>query len=159
METVSTLGASTNIQDAATLMTKNNLGSVLVADGDTVIGVFTEHDLLARVIGARLDPCRLTLGEVCTRNLISIPHDSTCQSAIRLMQTNKCRRLLVYRQNDLYGLLNISTVAHALAENQSLKNVAVNLVGGITLTVVLAVIVMLIAILPNMLDIASQAMH
>ena len=124
-----------------------------------MIGLFTERDLLTRVIGAGKEPREYTLRDVCTRNLISVSHNSTCQDAIRLMQTHNCRRLLVYRQDSLHGLVNISNVAHALAEHRRFKNLAVNLVGGLTLTVVLAVIVMLIAILPDMLDIAEQTME
>ncbi len=75
------------------------------------------------------------------------------------MQANKCRRLLVFRQDSLYGLINIANVAHALAEHRREKNIAVNLVGGLTLTIVIAVIAMLIAILPDMLQIAEQAME
>jgi signal-transduction protein with cAMP-binding, CBS, and nucleotidyltransferase domain len=153
------MDAATKIQQAASFMAHNNLGSILITEQDKVIGLFTERDLLTRVVGANMNPNQHTLGEVCTRNLISIPHNSTCQNAIRLMQANNCRRLLVYRHDSLHGLVNIATVAHALAEHRGLKNIAVNLVGGITLTVVIAVIVMLIAIFPDMLNMAEQAMH
>ena len=131
-ETVPSLDVSTDIQETARFMSRNNLGSVLATDSGTVVGLFTERDLLTRVVGAEKDPREQTLGDVCTRSLISIPHDSTCQDAIRLMQTNNCRRLLVYRKDSLYGLINISNVAHALAENRKVTNIAVNLVGGLT---------------------------
>ena len=158
-ENISSLDVAADVQQAARFMTKNNLGSILVTDSGRVVGLFTERDLLTRVVGAGKDPSEQTLGDVCTRNLISIPHTSTCQEAIRLMQANKCRRLLVYRQDSLYGLINIANVAHALAEHRREKNIAVNLVGGLTLTIVIAVIAMLIAILPDMLQIAEQAME
>lgn len=158
-ETVSSLDAATDIQDAASFMARNDLGSILVTDSGKVVGLFTERDLLTRVIGAKKDPHEHTLGDVCTRNLISIPHDSTCRDAIQLMRSNNCRRLLVYHQDSLHGLVNISTVAHALTEQRGLKNMAVNLVGGLTLFIALAVIVMLIAILPDMLDMAKHAMQ
>lgn len=157
-ESVSCLEAETSIQEAACFMADNNLGSVLVTESGKVIGLFTEHDLLARVIGRKQDPRSMTLGEACTRNLISISHDSSCESAIRLMRTNHCRRLLVYHKDSLHGLVGITEVAHAIAEHRGRKNTAVNLVGGITLTAVVMVIAMLIAILPRMLELANQAM-
>ena len=158
-EAVSSLDAATEVQTAASFMARNNLGSILVTDAGKVVGMFTEHDLLTRVVGADKDPREHALGDVCSRNLISIPHDSTCRNAIQLMRANNCRRLLVYHRNSLYGLVNISTVAHALAEQRGLKDIAVNLVGGLTLTVALAVIAMLIAMLPDMLHMAEQAMR
>jgi len=156
---LSSLDATTDINQVAGFMTRNNLGSVLATDSGKVVGLFTERDLLTRVVGAEKDPREIRLGDVCTRNLISIPHTSACQDAIRLMQANNCRRLLVYRQDSLHGLINISDVAQALAENRRFKNLTVNLVGGLTLTIVLAVIAMLIAILPDMLQIAEHAMQ
>ena len=158
-ETVASLDAASNIQEAAWFMAKHDLGSILVSEAGKIVGLFTERDLLTRVIGARKDPRDHTLGEMCTRNLISISHDSSCQDAIRLMQVNNCRRLLVYRQDSLQGVINISSMAQKLAEHRKLKNTAINLIGGLTLTVVLAVIAMLIAILPDMLNMAQQAMR
>jgi CBS domain-containing protein len=140
-------------------MAEHGLGSVLVTDSGKVIGLFTEHDLLTRVVGAGKQPQTVNLGETCSRNLISIPHDSSCKAAIHLMRHNNCRRLLVYHHDNLRGLISISTVAHAMTENQGLKNMLVNLVGGLTLAVVLLVIVMLITVLPDMLQVAENAMR
>jgi hypothetical protein len=75
------------------------------------------------------------------------------------MQINRCRRLLVYQNDKLRGLISISTVAHAMTEHQGLKNMLVNLVGGLTLAVVLLVIVMLITVLPDMLQVAEDVMR
>jgi CBS domain-containing protein len=160
-EAVTSLEANTNIQQATAYMAKHGLGSLLVTDSETdkVIGLFTEHDLLTRVIGAGKQPQATSLGEVCSRNLISIPHDSTCKAAIQLMRRNNCRRLLVYHHDNLRGLIGISTIAHAMTEHQGFKNMLVNLVGGLTLAVVLAVIVMLIIVLPDMLQVAEHVMR
>lgn len=158
-ETLATLDAATTIQQAASYMSENDLGSVLVTDTGKVVGLFTERDLLTRVVGLEKNPRAVTLADVCTRNLISIPHDSTCKDAIRLMRTNQCRRLLVYHHNNLRGLISITTVAHAMADQQGLKNMLINLVGGLTLAVALLVIVMLIAVFPSMMHIAEQAMQ
>ena len=159
IQTVSSLDSATHISEAANYMANNDLGSILVTEAGKVIGLFTERDLLTRVVGVEKDPREHTLGEVCSRSLISISHDSNCQNALRLMQKNNCRRLLVYQSDNLRGLVNISDIAHALAEQRRLKNTAVNLVGGLTLTVVVAVIAMLIAILPDMLILAGDAMQ
>ncbi|MCU7813276.1 MAG: CBS domain-containing protein, partial [Candidatus Thiodiazotropha sp. (ex Notomyrtea botanica)] len=138
---------------------QRDLGSLVVTEGERVIGLFTERDLLKRVVGAGEDPDALKLGEVCTRNLISVSHDSSCAYAIKLMQTNRCRRLLVYRNDSFQGLLNLPDVANALAHKNAGKNLLVNLVGGITLIVVLAVIGMLISHIPDMLQLADRTMN
>ena len=154
-ESVSSLDSNTDVRTATRYMAENNLGSLVVTDNEQVAGLFTERDLLMRVIGADKDPGALKLIDVCTRNLISVPYDSSCADAIKLMRANKCRRLLIYRENKLQGLVNISDVAHALADHSWGKNMLVNLVGGITLTVILVVIGMLISHIPDMLQLAG----
>ena len=121
-EAVTSLEANTNIQQATAYMAKHGLGSLLVTDSETdkVIGLFTEHDLLTRVIGAGKQPQATSLGEVCSRNLISISHDSSCAHAVGLMRANRCRRLLVYRNDHFQGLVNMQDLAHALAD-QTMK--------------------------------------
>lgn len=157
-ETVSSLESDTDVQSAAAYMAEQDLGSLVVTQAGRVIGLFTERDLLTRVVGAGKDPSALKLGEVCTRNLISVSHDSSCAYAIKLMRTNHCRRLLVYRKDNLQGLVNMQDLAHALADHGAGKNLLVNLVGGITLAVVLAVIGMLISHIPDMMQLADRTM-
>jgi CBS domain-containing protein len=53
-------------------MADRDLGSVLVASNGKVIGVFTEKDLVKRVIAPGKDPKTLTLSDVCSRSLISV---------------------------------------------------------------------------------------
>jgi signal-transduction protein with cAMP-binding, CBS, and nucleotidyltransferase domain len=158
-ESVASLPAETDVQSAAVYMAKNDLGSLVVTESDRVTGLFTERDLLTRVVGAGKDTAALKLGDVCTRNLISVSHDSSCSYAIKLMRTNRCRRLLVYRKDQLQGLVNLQDVANALADHSGGKNLLINLVGGITLAVVLAVIGMLISHIPDMLALADQTMN
>jgi CBS domain-containing protein len=74
------------------------------------------------------------------------------------MRRNRCRRLLVYRNDNLQGVINMPDVANALAEYSSGKNLLVNLVGGITLVVVLAVIGMLISYIPDMMQLAGRTL-
>jgi CBS domain-containing protein len=158
-EAVVSLDGETDIQTAAAKMAEWGRGSVVVTQDDQVIGLFTERDLLTRVVGAGKQADALKLSDVCTRNLISVSHDSSCDYAIKLMRTNRCRRLLVYRNDNLQGMVTLSKLAHAMTDQRGGKNMLVNLVGGITLIVVLAVIGMLIFHIPDMLQLADQTMN
>jgi hypothetical protein len=75
------------------------------------------------------------------------------------MRANHCRRLLIYKKDHLQGLVNITNVAHALADHNSAKNRLVNFVGGITLVVVLVIIGVLISHIPDMLQLADHIMN
>ena len=158
-QSVASLPGETDVQTAAAFMADNDLSSIVVTDSGQVIGLFTERDLLTRVVGAGKEASAQKLRDVCTRNLISVSHDSSCTYAIKLMRTNRCRRLLVYRHDRLEGLVNLQDVANALADHSAGSNLLVNLVGGITLLVVLAVIGMLISHIPDIMTLANQSMN
>jgi signal-transduction protein with cAMP-binding, CBS, and nucleotidyltransferase domain len=153
-----TLEDSISVQDAAAFMARRDLGSVLVSSDGRVIGLFTEKDMIKRVIGPGNNPKTLTLGEVCTRNLISIHEDASCETAVKTMRSNRCRRLLVYRGDTLRGLVTLPKIAQAMAEKHGRKNTLLNIVGGITLMATLAVIGLWIYQFPEMLRIASAVM-
>ncbi|MEW8508233.1 MAG: CBS domain-containing protein [Candidatus Thiodiazotropha sp.] len=157
-ESVVSLDSATDVQTAAAFMTDRKVGSLVVTENQQVVGLFTEHDLLTRVVGAGKAPDALKLRDVCTRNLISVSSDSSCAYAIKQMRRNRCRRLLVYRNDKLQGIVSMPDVAHALADHGSAKNILVNLVGGITLMVVLAVIGMLLSHIPDMMQLADRTL-
>lgn len=154
-ETVVTMEETETVQRGVTRMAAENAGSLVVTAAGEVVGLFTEHDLISRVVGAGLNPKDLKLADVCTRNLFSIASDSRCQDAIRKMQNNGCRRLVVYRGSRFLGLVNLPDVANALAEKSSRSNFLINFVSGITLVAAIAMIALLLYNLPNMLQLAG----
>ncbi len=156
IEKAASLDEQCSVQEAAEIMSRENVGSLVVTRGGRVCGLFTERDLLRRVVGEDRDPKQLPLSEVCTRNLIAIDHDSTCEQAIRLMHSNLCRRLVVNRGEHFYGMLNLSDVASAMAERGGKKDLVVNLFGAITVAVAICVIVLLILQLPAMLELVER---
>src|SRR3546814_17575201 len=62
------LPASTTIRDAAKNMVERHIGAVLIGEGNRLQGIFTERDLLIRVIARGLDPDATQLKEVMTRS-------------------------------------------------------------------------------------------
>ena len=154
-EVAVTLDEHASVQRAAELMAERDLGSLVITRDGRVSGLFTESDLLRRVVGVERDPAAVTVGEVCTRNLVSVPYDSECLRAIAKMQAHRCRRLLVFRGERLLGLVHITDLAHAMADKGRRKDLLVNVVGTVTLAVAIGVIVMLVYELPDMLRLAE----
>lgn len=155
-EAVASLEESASVRQAAELMAQRNVGSLVVTRDGQVVGLFTERDLLRRVVGAGREPGALLLGEVCTRDLVSASHDSTCRSAVEKMHANLCRRLLVFRGHRFVGLVSLTDVAHAMAHKAGRKDLLVNTLGAITLAVIVGVIAMLLLQLPEMLQFAGR---
>lgn len=157
-EGAAVLGEDTSVAEVARVMAERNLGSLVLTRDGRVVGVFTESDLLRRVIGAGLDPATLAVGEVCTRNLVSVPYDCDCLRALAKMQTHQCRRLLVFRGDHLLGVVHITDLAHALADCSRRKDFLVNALGGLTLILALGVIGILVYVFPEMLRLAGIAL-
>ncbi len=155
---IQSLEQGIDIQRAAEFMSKHDLGSVVVTHEGRVVGLFTEKDLIRRVVGAGREPRNVTLGEVCSRNLISINDDASCETAIKSMRANRCRRLLMYRGDTFLGIVTLQSVAQELADNRSRQNSVVNVVGGVTLVAALALIALWLYQLPDMARLAMQVM-
>jgi len=155
---IETLEENISVQQAAAFMAERDLESVVVTRKGRVVGLFTEKDLVRRVIGPGGNPGSVTLGEVCTRRLISLHEDDSCESAIKTMRSNQCRRLLVYRGETLKGLVTMPAIAEALANNSTRSNVLLNAVGATTLLVTISVLVLGLYQLPDMARIAMAVM-
>lgn len=155
-ESVVTMDESASVQQAAELMSAQNTGSLVVTRENRVLGLFTERDLLRRVVSENRDPASTPLSEVCSCDLVSINHDSSCEDAIRKMRAHYCRRLVVYRGDRFAGMLSLPDVASALAEKGHGKDFLVNAFGAVTFAVAIGVIAMLIYQLPDVLQVAGR---
>lgn len=152
------LADDVDVQEAVAFMARQDLGYVVVTRSNQVIGLFTEKDLIKRVVGPGKNPKSVTLGEVCSRNLISVSDVASCENAIKTMRSNRCRRLLVYQKNRFLGLVTLPEIAQKLAEQRSRKNALVNVAGGVTLFFSLAVIGLWLYHLPDMARLAMTVM-
>lgn len=154
---IETLEDTVDVQEAAAFMADKNLESVLVTHSGHVVGVFTEKDLVQRVIGPGKNPKTLTLSEVCTRRLVSVHEDISCENAIKTMHSNQCRRLLVYRGDTLQGIVTLPGIAQAMASKERKSNAALNVLGGVTVLITFIVIGFALYQLPQMARIAVAA--
>ncbi len=110
-----TLPPSSTIRDAAIKMMEKNVGSVLITDGDTLLGIFTERDIVKCV--AEKTSMDEELEKVMTRDLITIAVDKPLSKAAYLMSENNIRHLpVVDKENKLMGILSARDIARFYAE-------------------------------------------
>jgi CBS domain-containing protein len=103
---------------AVRLMNERRIGSLLVMDGDLLVGIFTERDVLVRVVGAGRDPAEATVRDVMTTQLLTIEPDTTVEEAMRLMTERRCRHLPVLEDDQVVGLISIGDLTRWLVEDQ-----------------------------------------
>jgi signal-transduction protein with cAMP-binding, CBS, and nucleotidyltransferase domain len=150
------LDEGASVRDGARLMAERNVGSLVVNRQGQVAGLFTERDLV-QVIGRGRHPEDVPLGEVCSQTLVTIEHDATCLKAVAKMEVHGCLRLVAYRRGEYLGLVKLTDIAHAMAEDvRRGKDRLLNAVGLATVGAAVGMIVLLLAQLPNMLQFADR---
>jgi CBS domain-containing protein len=98
---------SDTVAKAVRVMTANNVGIVSVLDGDKLVGVFSERDLVRRVVDRGLDPNRTPVEDVMTTDVVVADADDDYQSAMRRMDQANIRHLPVVSGERLLSMLSI----------------------------------------------------
>lgn len=96
----------TSVEEAVRLMTMNAVGAVPVTKGGKLLGIFTERDVMSRVVMARKDPTTTPVSAVMTSPVLTIEASATIEEAAAVMQSQHIRHLAVVDDNgDLQGLV------------------------------------------------------
>lgn len=95
------------VADAARDMAAHRIGAVPVVDGDRLVGIFTERDLLTRVVAKGVDPSGALVRDVMTTELVVASVAESYESCLRRMQHAGIRHLLVLRDGQLAGVLSL----------------------------------------------------
>ena len=98
---------ATTVVEAARLMKQQNIGALLVLDSSLLIGIFTEHDALFRVLAAGRDPNATRLGDVMTAQPQTIGSDEPFLHALRIMYEGKFRHLPVVEFGRPLGMVSV----------------------------------------------------
>jgi CBS domain-containing protein len=96
-------------------MLEENVGSVGVCEGEKLVGIFTERDVL-RLAGEGSQFADVRVGDVMTRQLVTLAPDDDILDAARLMGERKIRHLPVLEGENLLGIVGIREVVRALVE-------------------------------------------
>ena len=105
-----------SVSSAITLMNRAKIGSVMVLHDHQYSGIFTERDVLTRVLAEKLDPDKTVVRDVMTRDYISIDENYSLEETMRLMTENRVRHLPVFHKNLLIGMVSIGDVTRKLLE-------------------------------------------
>ena len=95
------------VSEAVRVMAANNVGIVTVLDGDRLAGVFSERDVVQRVVDQGLDPASTPVGDVMTTELVVADPDEDYQSAMHKMDQANIRHLLVVKDGRMLSMLSI----------------------------------------------------
>lgn len=100
------MAATATVREAARRMRTRRVGAVLIIRNGRLEGIFTERDMVNRVVAAGLDPDATRLAEVMTRNPDTIPPHATAIEALRRMSDGGYRHLPVVDRGRLVGIVS-----------------------------------------------------
>ena len=116
-EDVYSVGPDATVIDAVNAMNDHHVGSVLVCEGGYPVGVFSERDVLVRVVAADRDPRQTLVRDVMTTRLHTASPDDTLLEVMRLMTDRRCRHVPVMEGEVLVGLVSIGDLTKATQYN------------------------------------------
>jgi CBS domain-containing protein len=105
---VFTIGKEATVLEAALLMNDHKIGALVVVDDGQVVGMFTERDVLRRVVGEQRDPTKTLVADVMTTEVICCTLQTSLDEARGAMKNRRIRHLpLVDSDQRLLGLVSI----------------------------------------------------
>lgn len=116
-----------SIAEAVAEMNRLRIGAIVILENGKLAGIFTERDVLRRVVGAGIDPKTVRVTEVMSRDVITVAPEATVEDVAAMFTEKRCRHLPVVSQGQLVGLISIGDISrwvadHHRAEAEHLRN-------------------------------------
>ena len=101
-----------SVAEVARKMAELHVGAIMVFKGLELRGVFSERDLMRRVVVERRDPDITAVGHVMTEDIATIEETASLEEAMESMHANGCRHLPVTRDGGVVAFLSMRDVMH-----------------------------------------------
>ncbi|CAL9580932.1 Hypoxic response protein 1 [Streptomyces sp. enrichment culture] len=113
-----------SLVEAAQLMRAQDIGDVLVADGDLLVGVVTDRDITVRAVAEGADPLTVNAETVCTPDPVCVGPDDEVATAVRLMRRHAVRRLPVVQDGRPLGVVSLGDLAVSQDPDSALAEIS-----------------------------------
>ena len=114
---VLTIDAEESVAEACRIMGEKHVGSLIVTTQDKPLGIFTERDLLSKIILKRLKLEEIKVKEYMSEPLTVINPDFHLKEVARIMTRLKISRLPVIEDEKLVGIVTSSELIHVMARD------------------------------------------
>lgn len=115
---VYTVGKAVTVAEAVREMNEKGVGALLVMDGRRAAGIFTERDVLRRIVDVDKDPALLRVSEVMTRQLVTVSPETRIEEAMSLMTQRRFRHLPVMEAGEIVGMVSSGDLMRWITINQ-----------------------------------------
>jgi len=111
---VAVITSSASVKEAAELMASKDISCLVAMEKDAVVGIFTERDLLKRVVAMKRNPAQTRLKKVMSSPVVTVSPDCSVLSAHKLLERIGIRRLLVMDDETLRGVITQTDILKAI---------------------------------------------
>jgi CBS domain-containing protein len=101
------------VLEASRYMAERNIGAVGVMDGDRLVGILSERDVLKRVVARGVDPAKTPLSQVMTVSPVTVDISESIEHSLQVMRDVGCRHLPVLNAGRFSGMLSLRDVLEA----------------------------------------------
>ena len=102
--------AHQTVLEVASMMVEHNIGAVPVLQEGRLTGIFSERDLMSRVVVAGKDPARTTVSQVMTEDPLTVTPNDQLETCMTLMKRHGFRHLLVCAERELKGVVSLRDI-------------------------------------------------
>ncbi|MBI4345599.1 MAG: CBS domain-containing protein [Elusimicrobia bacterium] len=114
-EVITVTGGET-IAEASKIMRDNRIGAVIVAENDRPVGIFTERDLLNKVVAEGVDPAKALVKQYMTTNPTTVDASEPLDKVFATLADARFRHLPITDQGKLVGIISMTDIAGILRE-------------------------------------------
>lgn len=105
----------TNVRDSALLMTEKGIGSLIVMERGSAVGIVTKRDMMQKMVSLCLDPCETKIRDIMSSPLITAHKEMGILAAMRKMRENMITQLVVMDGEKLEGIISERDVIKAVS--------------------------------------------
>ena len=110
--------SDTTVRQAVVLISQANVGSIIIKDDDEVRGIFTERDVLQRVVAKSKDPDEVLIGDVMSSPVKSCRLNDDVSEVAEMLTSEHIRHLAIIEDGSLIGLIGLRDVMAATIRDQ-----------------------------------------
>jgi CBS domain-containing protein len=106
-----TVALTATLEQAACRMRDAGIGNVVVLDGEKIMGILTDRDIVVRAVAEGRDPAQTPVSEIASQELTTLAPDDTIDEAVTLMRERSIRRLPVVERGRPVGIVSLGDLA------------------------------------------------
>ena len=115
------IDASSTVFDAIKKIVDKNVGSILVTEGDEVVGIMTERDYLRKIAVLGRTSHETLVSEIMTAPLVYVTPETTVEESMAIMTDRRIRHLPVVEDEDVVGIISIGDLVKFQSREQSFQ--------------------------------------